>query len=61
MFSKIHAVRPVGCLGKRDFCPEQRKLIIKVFTKSRNSRGSTARGSVLAAQRLICKGGTPEQ
>jgi len=51
----------LGAAVRRIFRPEQRKLIIKVFTKSRNSRGSAARGSVLAAQRLICKGGTPEQ
>ncbi len=31
------------------FRPERRKLIIKVFTKSRNSRGSAARGFNFAA------------
>ena len=30
MFSTIDAVRWIGCLGTRDFCPERRKLIIKV-------------------------------
>ena len=49
MFSTIDAARQIGCLGTGDFCPERRKVIIKVFTKSRNSRGSAARGFNLAA------------
>jgi hypothetical protein len=49
MFSEIHAARQVGCLGTGDFYPEQRKVIIKVFTKSRNARGSAARGFNFAA------------
>ena len=36
-------------------------LIVGSFTKSRYSRCSAAQGSVVAARRLICGGGRPEQ